>query len=128
MATTKEVAKRLLKGLGTCPNCRYGIRMEFFTLVKANGGRWVVEKDVYDCLKREKDFEINRNFCEIEWERLNNQPSKEYVTSSLNDKFAIRFIFDRNLLSIRRFRKRIDDLRCGARGYLKWKEESEDKS
>lgn len=123
---TKELTKRLLKGLGICPNCKYGIKLEFFTKNKAfpPGPAWTVDRDVYNCLKQEGADEPSRDFCEIEWERLDNA-SKEYVIHSLNEKFAICFSFDRNLLDKRNFRKRVDDLREGAHDYLKWKEEND---
>jgi len=88
-------------------------------------GNWIIERDVYGCLKCDDSQMPEMSFCETEWDKLDST-SKEYVTSSENNLFAIRFNFDHNLLNNRRFRKRVDKLRNTAHVYLKWKEERND--
>lgn len=125
---TKELTKRLLRGLGTCESCKFGIKIEFWTNIKwpahSNPGNWKIEKDGYSCLKKESP-EIDRIFCETEWEKHDIEPSKEFMGASSNERYAIRTTFNRNLLNQRRFCKRIDDLRYSAHDYLKWKEEND---
>ena len=111
---TKELTKRLLKGLGTCENCKFGIKIEFWTNTKwptpSAPGSWTMEKDGYSCLKKDS-AEVNMTFCETEWEKQDIEPSKEFMGASLTERYAIRTTFNRNLLNQRKFRKKVNDLR-----------------
>jgi hypothetical protein len=127
---TKELTKRLLKGLGICENCKFSIKVEFWTNTgwpaRSAPGNWTMEKDGYSCLKKDGAEEVDMTFCEMEWEKQDVEPSKEFMGATSTEKHAIRTTFNRNLLSQRKFRKRVDELRYSARDYLKWLEDKDD--
>jgi hypothetical protein len=93
--------------------------------------RWTKEREVYDCLKRDieessKNPELDRDFCEVEWEmQCQSEVSTEVVGRTPEQHYLIRLTYNANLLHKRHFHKKYKDIWDGAHSYLRWKEEND---